>query len=233
LYSFGNRMLLLLQGVYEPVATYERWKAVGRQVVRGARAREILRPLFIQVEQSAEEGQIEGQREKVARLIGFKAVRAVFPMSETTGPEPPPLQYPQWNVDVALAKVGIRRIPFEHDDLNVQGYAVGRDLALNPLAVQPERTVIHEMGHILLGHTVATNLSEAAMHRGVTEAQAELTSHLVLNELGMMNEELASHARGYSQHWLGGERLTDRAIQLIFAVTDQILKAGRIAPDSV
>jgi hypothetical protein len=230
-YSFGNRMLLLMQGVFEPVATYDRWKAVGRQVVRGARAREILRPLFIDVEQPAEPDNGETQYAKVVRLIGFTAVRAVFPMSETIGPELPPLQYPAWDVDVALAKLNIRRVPFVHTNLNVQGYAEGRDIALNPLAVQPERTVIHEIGHILLGHTVTSNLSEYAQHRGVMEAQAELTSHLVLNELGMMNEELASHARGYSQHWLNGERLSDRAIQLIFAVTDQILRAGRVTQE--
>jgi N-terminal domain of anti-restriction factor ArdC len=229
-YSFGNRMLLLMQGVYEPVATYDRWHAIGRHVIRGARAREIIRPIFVEVDPTLDDP--EEQKEKVARLIGFKAVRAVFPMSETFGPEPPPIEYPKWDVATALAKLSIRRVPFVHPNGNVQGYAVNRDIAINPLAVQPERTLMHELGHVMLGHTLATSLSEYGQHRGVMEAQAELTAYLVLNELGMMTDELASHARGYSQHWLNGERLSDRAIQLIFAVTDQILKAGRVTQDA-
>ena len=32
-YSYTNQMYLRLQGVREPVATYRRWQAVGRQVL--------------------------------------------------------------------------------------------------------------------------------------------------------------------------------------------------------
>ncbi|TMD69892.1 MAG: DUF1738 domain-containing protein, partial [Chloroflexi bacterium] len=45
-YSFFNQMLLRLQGVNEPVATYKKWQELGRQVLKGSRAKEIVRPIF-------------------------------------------------------------------------------------------------------------------------------------------------------------------------------------------
>lgn len=45
-------------------------------------------------EQPPEDETVEEKRERVARLIGFKVVKAVFALSDTEGPEPPPVQLP-------------------------------------------------------------------------------------------------------------------------------------------
>lgn len=92
-YSFGNMMLFLMQGIREPVASYSRWKSLGRQVVRGARAKEVIVPILVN-EKPSEEDELEEKRERVARLIGFKAVRAVFTLSQTEGKDLPPVQIP-------------------------------------------------------------------------------------------------------------------------------------------
>jgi N-terminal domain of anti-restriction factor ArdC len=87
-YSFLNRMLLRMQGIHEPVATYKRWQELGRQVVKGSKARSILRPIII----NNREAEVETVDDKTAgsKLVGFKMVKCLFPLSETTGKELPP-----------------------------------------------------------------------------------------------------------------------------------------------
>ncbi len=50
-----------------------------------------------------------------------------------------------------------------------------------------------------------------------------------MNELEQLDEATATRSRGYIQDWLRGERPPDKAIRQVFAVTDQILMAGRVA----
>lgn len=219
-YSFMNQMYLRMQGVCEPVATYERWKRLGRQVIRGARAKEIIRPVIIKRE--TDEGEVE------EALVGFKPVRCIFGVSDTIGKELPPVVLPQWDVERALAALKIQRVPFDELNGNVQGFSREREVAINPVAVNPAKTLMHELGHVVLGHTVATSLGEYATHRGLMEFGAEATAYLTMNELEQLNEESASASRGYIQHWLRDERPGDREIRLVFAATDQILRAGRL-----
>jgi hypothetical protein len=48
-----------------------------------------------------------------------------------------------------------------------------------------------------------------------------------MNEVGLLDEEMASRSRGYFQHWLDGERPDDKSIQRVFRATEAILRAGR------
>jgi antirestriction protein ArdC len=120
-------------------------------------------------------------------------------------------------------------VPFTLLNGNVQGFSVGRELAINPVAADPLRTTLHELGHIVLGHTALTPeaVDDYREHRGIKEFQAEATAHLALNETGNLTAEAASHSRGYIQHWLADERPSDGVIRAVFAATDAILKAGR------
>jgi hypothetical protein len=70
---------------------------------------------------SDDEEQLEEQRERVARLIGFKVVRGVFPLSATGGKELPHVEPPGWSLAQALDKMGIRERPFDNTNGNVQG----------------------------------------------------------------------------------------------------------------
>jgi hypothetical protein len=228
-YSITNMMLFLMQGLREPVASYSRWKALGRQVVKGAHAKEVIVPVMVN---EPEPDPTDEQRERVARLVGFKVVRAVFGYSDTEGPEIPPRELPGWKQDQALKRLGIRRVPFEETRGNVQGYAHGLEIAINPLAVSGEKTMMHELAHVVLGHTVEHALDEYHTHRGLKEFQAESVAYLTMNELGMLDDETANHSRGYIQHWLQGQQPPDKAIQQVFRVTEAILRAGRLAVEA-
>lgn len=227
-YSLTNMLLFRQQGIHEPVASYSRWKSLGRHVVRGARAKEVIVPVIIH--ETAET--LEEKRERVAHLVGFKVVRAVFGLSDTEGPELEPRPTPGWDLQTALGKLGIRERPFDQTNGNLQGYSIGLEFAINPIAVNPTKTRFHELGHIVLGHTIPSHYEEYSTHRGIMEFQAEAVAYLAMNELGQLDEQTASVSRGYIQHWLQDEQPPDKAIQQVFRAADALLKAGRAAPNS-
>jgi hypothetical protein len=145
---------------------------------------------------------LEEKRERVARLIGFKVVRAVFALSDTDGDYLPPPEPQEWSKPRALANLGIREVYFDQVNGNLQGWSHGTEFAINPMAVHPNKTLFHELGHIVLGHTLSHHYEEYTSHKGVMEFQAEATAYLQMNELELMDEETASHSRGYIKHWL-------------------------------
>ena len=233
-YSLTNMLLFWAQGIHEPVASYARWKSLGRHVLRGSRAKEVIVPVLVSgptpevetVEGAEDEG---AKRERVARLIGFRVVQAVYTLSDTDGAEPPPVTLPGWDTQTAFANLGVRQVPFDDTNGNVQGYSRGLDIAINPLAVRPAKTLMHELGHVVLGHTLPHLLDDYATHRGMKEFQAESTAYLAMHELGQLDDDSASASRAYIQHWLDHRRPDDKAIQRVFRATDAILRAGRVA----
>lgn len=231
-YSVANMLLLRMQGVREPIATYKRWQQLGRHVVSGAQAREIIVPLKRKVQVTPEPEHPDVPRYQDI-VTGFKLVKAVFPLSETTGQELPPRPLREWRKEYALHNLNITEVPFEEMDGNVQGYARGQEIAINPVAVHPNKTLMHELGHIVLGHTMPWNLREYAAHRGLKEFQAESNAYICLNELEQLDEETAIHSRGYIHHWLEDVQPPEQAIRQVFGAADRILRAGRLAVEQV
>jgi antirestriction protein ArdC len=222
-YSFLNRINLMMQGCpLEPIATYKRWQSLGRQVLKGSHAYEIIRPIIIPKKDEAGEKTGETFRR-------FKSVRAIFPVSMTEGEPLPEVELPEWSLDTALQALDIRRVPFVSFSSNTQGFSYERTFAINPVAKYPMKTTMHELSHIVSGHTTKNELAEYEQHRGVKEFEAEGSAHLVMNELGALTDEQAEVSRGYVQGWLKNERPHEASIRRIFTTTETILKAGRVA----
>src|SRR5258708_17818530 len=121
-YSLTNMLLFRAQGIHEPVASFSRWKSLGRHVVRGARAKEVIVPVLIREPAEPAEGEtLEEKRERVARLMGFKVVRGVFALSDTDGKEPPVSPVPGWDLAPALDTLGIRKVAFANTNGTRQG----------------------------------------------------------------------------------------------------------------
>jgi len=118
---------------------------------------------------------------------------------------------------------------FESTDGNLQGYSYGLEFAINPVAINRDKTVAHELGHIVLGHTMPHRQEGESYHRGLMEFEAEATAYLFMNELGLMADETASHSRGYIRHWLQDEQPPEVSIRHVFWAAEAILKAGRVA----
>jgi hypothetical protein len=212
-YSFMNQILLLIQGVQEPVATYQRWSAMERQVLKGSKAAEIVRPITIA--KKNDDGEVESS------FTRFKFVRCIFGYNQTEGEELPPADTPGWDLATALGELNIKRVPFRELNGNVQGFSWGRNIAINPVATDPLGTMYHELGHVVLGHTEPDKAAQYALHRGVYEFQAEATSYLTMHELDVMGEEQASESRAYIQGWIRDERPSDLAVRQVFSATDK------------
>lgn len=218
-YSPRNIGFLAMQGCPpEPVATYGRWGELGRHVTKGSKAFSILRPINVKVEdEKADEGY---------RLIRrFKVVRALFHYSQTAGDDLPPYEPPAWDTEAALAHLDITRIPFESYEANMGGYARGRELAINPMAPYPFRTLAHEMSHIQSRHTSPEEMTEYLTHRGRKEVEAELGAYVVLKELDELDDETAAVSRGYAQSWAGNDELADESVRTILTSSGSILDA--------
>lgn len=220
-YSINNQILLWMQGVMEPVATFNRWKEMERYVKKGSKAKAILRPIIVTLKDDLDE---EG---KPKQILKFKLVNALFTVSDTIGEELPPYVPPEWDETRALSELEIAKVPFDMLDGNVQGYSYERKVAINPVAGYPLKTMFHELGHIILGHTAPDQAEDYAHHRGIKEFQAEAVAYLCMNDVGATEHMDAAGSRGYIQHWLGDQDPPDSAIRAVFKAVDTILRAGR------
>jgi hypothetical protein len=204
-YSFLNQIRLLLQGVREPVATYNRWHELGRQVRKGSKAKVVLAPIMVSRERKDTNGAIvlgsDGKPRKGQVLVGFRDSRTVFGYSDTDGDELPPVELPGWDTDTALGALGIDRVPFNMVNGNAQGFSFedddGRHLAINPTAAYPAKTLLHELAHLVLGHCKGNDET----HRGVAEFEAEATAYLVAKELELIDWDAAESSRPSTKSW--------------------------------
>ena len=230
-YSFLNQIRLMVQGIHEPVATYNRWQELGRQVRKGSKAKVVLAPIMVNRERKDTNGNIvigdDGKPRKGQVLVGFRDSRTVFGYSDTDGDELPPVELPGWDTDTALGALGIDRVTFNMVNGNAQGFSFqdddGRRLAINPTAVYPAKTMFHELAHLELGHCTSGDET----HRGVAEFEAEATAYLVAKELELIDWD-AAESRAYIQNWLGGTETTEGNISRVFAAVTKILAAGRV-----
>jgi hypothetical protein len=157
-------------------------------------------------------------------------------LSQTDGQELEPITIPEWDAERALSALSIERVPFDHTDGNIQGFAKQRQVAINPLAQLPFKTLFHELGHVILGHSTEVDFADSeTTPRSLREVEAESVALLCCESLGL---EGAEYCRGYVQNWLSrgsasdSEMIPEKSAQKIFRAADQIIRAGRpeIAP---
>jgi hypothetical protein len=230
-YSFLNQIRLMMQGTREPVATYNRWIELGRQVRKGSEAKVVFAPIMVGRDAKAGENVVigaDGKPRKRQILVGFRDSRTVFGFSDTDGDDLPSVELPGWDTDTALAALKVDRVAFDMVNGNAQGFAFedteGRHLALNPTAAYPAKTLLHELAHLTLGHCKHGDET----HRGVAEFEAEATAYLAAKELQLIDWDPAE-SRAYIQNWLGGTEVAEDSIARVFAAVNKILTAGHVA----
>jgi hypothetical protein len=226
-YSLGNQILALIQANQRgiqlgPIASFNRWKELGRHVKRGEKALELCMPVTSKrtIKEKGPDGN-EAETEITFKRFVFR--RNWFMLSQTDGAEYQAPAIPAWDRTRALQTLNVEEIPFEMMNGNCQGYAKGRQIAINPVAQMPAKTTFHELAHIELGHTSEAVHDSETLPRSLKEVEAESVALLCLESLGMDGVEFC---RGYIQNWLQGATIPERSAQHIFAVADKILKAG-------
>lgn len=156
-YSMGNQLLAWQQCLTRglppgPLATYPRWKALGRHVRKGERAISLSMPVTIKRPRQGENDAADDPQV----FTRFIYRPHWFVLAQTDGPDVPPVPVPGWDPDTALGALHVTEVPFDSGDGNVMGFARGRSIAISPLNPLPHKTRFHELAHVLLGHTGRT-----------------------------------------------------------------------------
>jgi antirestriction protein ArdC len=231
-YSVGNQILALIQcqlrGIQPgPINTFPKWQTLGRVVKRGEKALTLCMPLTRKRRIDKEDENEERSEEQTYTTFVHKA--RWFVVSQTYGNELGPITIPEWDAEQALKSLCIERITFDKTDGNCQGFARGNQIAINPVAQLPHKTLFHEMAHVLM-HTAEGDFTDTEQTpRNLREVEAESVALLCCEALGL---EGADYARGYIQTWLyrgigyDADAIPEKSAQKIFRAADQILKAG-------
>lgn len=226
-YSVGNQILALVQcqlrGIQPgPINTFPKWQTLGRVVKRGERALTLCMPI-------TRKRRDEDSDDEHAFTTFVHRARW-FVLSQTIGSELGPTTIPEWDAEQALAALSIERIAFDKTDGNVQGFASARQIAINPVAQLPHKTLFHEVAHVLLHTSEGSFTDTEQTPRNLREVEAEAVALLCCEALGL---EGADYARGYIQNWLhegtayNADAIPEKSAQKILRAADQILRAGR------
>jgi antirestriction protein ArdC len=232
-YSIGNQLLALFQCIARdiepgPIATFMSWKAKGRSVRKGAKALVLCMPVTCKRKATDEERAAEPDVQD-ATFTRFVYKPHWFVLSQTDGVDVVQTTVDDWDPTRALAALDVTRAPFAMLDGNCQGYAKGRTIAVSPVAEHAHRTMLHELAHVVLGHTAneAVMSDDARPPYNLGEVEAEAVAFICGEILGL---DGAAESRGYLQHWnatRGAEPIPERSAQKIFKAADTILRAGR------
>jgi antirestriction protein ArdC len=223
-YSLRNQLLAMVQCVERgispgPIATFKQWVALGRHVMSGQKALVLCVPIKRKAAEPKDDELADAAPAQEPARLFFTYRARWFVLSQTDGQPYAPVSVPSWSEERALTSLGIRIVPFDHLDGNVQGYATPRsDIAINPVAALPHKTLFHEAAHVLLKHATDETVS-----RSLREVEAEGVALLCCEALGLDGSE---YARGYLQNWLKNDELTDEVAQRIIATAHRILAAG-------
>ena len=228
-YSLGNQLLAWGQCLARdlppgPIATFPKWKELGRCVRKGEKAITLCQP--VTVKRTAEP---DDQSRVFTRFI-FKP--HWFVLAQTDGAEIEPVPVPSWDGARALSVLDVVEVSFDATNGNVLGFARERSIAINPVNPMPHKTRFHELAHVLLGHTSEGPLNDGDVTpRDLRECEAEAVALLCLAALDLPGIE---QCRGYVQHWWGhGHPIPERSAQRILKVADQILKAGTSETEAI
>jgi len=223
-YSIGNQLLAWSQCIARdnpvgPIATYKKWSELGRQVSKGQKAIALVMPLTINKKDAA--------GEKTGESFSMFSLRNNwFVLGQTEGDEyVNEVVTPAWDKAAALAKLDISEVAFDYPNGNCQGYASGRTIAINPVAILPHKTRFHELAHVVLGHTTDEVMADSEVTpRDIREVEAESVAYILCSVLDL---DGLHESRGYIQNWLAGAEISDKSAQKIFSAANKILEAGK------
>ena len=227
-YSINNQFLLYWQlhckgKQASPCNSYDRWKALGRQVRKGENGMYLWRPIAKSMKVKDE---VTGEEKTVSMLKGFKFMKGAFSFDQTDPIQGKDykandFQVPNFDFNKVYEFYGIKLVPFEKVNGNIQGYAntKERTLAINPVAEEPEMTILHEVAHIALKHF------EVDYGNDLKELEAEAVAYIVGSVLGLSETNL-EHSRGYIQGWFKGNEVPEKHAKNIMSKAQKILELG-------
>ncbi|CAZ88146.1 conserved hypothetical protein [Thiomonas arsenitoxydans] len=227
-YSLGNQLFaasqLLSRGLpLSPIASFRGWQDLGRAVRKGEKALTLYMPVTLKRQAKGD----QNGTDDADTFTLFKLARNWFSLEQTEGAEVelPPLAIPAWDAGLALVTLDVTEARFSMLNGNVQGYAQGRQIAVNPVALYPHKTRFHELAHVVLGHTAHAECADTLMlSRSLQEVEAEGVAYVLCALLGLPG---LPESRDYIQGWLDGGQLPEKSPKRMFSAAQRILAAGQ------
>ena len=238
-YSPNNTMLISLQRPTATlVASYGKWRKVGRQVMKGETGIAIFAPIIYKTNQYVKSEKNDNETEETSeeqyKRIAFKKVY-VYDISQTDGKDIPDFEGDELkgNIDpkkkkaIFTALERITGIKIEISDIkgNAKGYyepiedriVIKSGMSDN----QTLKTAFHETAHKLL-HDPKSEMATVKSSRNEKEVQAESVAFMVAEKLGMDTSE---YSFPYIASWSNGKQLVQlkSALQEIQSVAMRIL----------
>ena len=230
-YSFGNALLALTQCRRRnlepgPLNTYRGWLELKRQVRKGEKGITLCMPMQYKKRVPKDDEQEEESEEVTRSTFWFRAYW--FVLAQTDGDAIDTAPIPGFDLETALRMLNIKRTEFDELNGNIQGFAIGQEIAVSPIAAIPHKTTFHEIAHCVLGHTTKDKLVDSeATPMNLREVEAEAVALICCETLSLDGVE---YARGYIQHWLKGQKeIPNHNAARIFTAANTILKAGNPA----
>jgi len=234
-YSIGNQILAMIQleernEDLSPIAPYKKWLSLGRQVKKGSKALELLIPVIYKKKDANGKVLLDSNgKEKTGTAFSLK--NRWFTLDQTE-PLEGAEEFKQeeknatWDAQTALNNLLIIEEKFQYASGNCQGYAKEGFIAINPIAQYPHKTRFHEIAHNVLGHCSEGTMSDDdRTPKDIKEVEAESVAYILCQVLGLSGAE---DSRGYVQHWLLDQEISDQSAAKIFSTADKILKAGQV-----
>jgi antirestriction protein ArdC len=185
-YSLHNQLLAMAQCVQRgispgPIATFKQWETLGRHVLRGQKALVLCVPITPKATESVDDELADAAPAVEPARLFFTYRARWFVLSQTEGKPYESVNVPSWSEERALTSLSIRIVGFDHLDGNVQGYATPQgDIAINPVAALPHKTLSNELAHVLLQHA-----KDKAVLRSLREVEAEGVALVCCEALGL------------------------------------------------
>lgn len=234
-YSVGNQILIMLQMPEATrVAPISTWNKLGRHVIKGQRGAKILRPLTYKAEPENADDELSGNGRYVIR--GYTTA-TVFDVAQTEGDPLPQIGATEltddvpsglWESVAALVTNQGYTIDVGPVEGPTYGYASGETKTVKVADRLSDAdafvTLIHELAHILLGHTAPT--FDYRTNRRRAEVEAESVAYVIA---GMLGIDAAPCSTVYVAGWTGASD-PEKIVATVRESAQHVLKtADRIA----
>src|SRR5688572_27425587 len=149
-YSIGNQLLAWSQCMERgiqlgPIATFQRWKELGRYVRKGEKAITLCRPVTVKRTVTADDA-----TEEIQAATWFVYKPLWFVLAQTDGPPVSEQEIRTGDRDGALAALNVSEMPLDDLNGNCLGFGGERSIAINAGNPVPQKTRLHEIAHVLL-----------------------------------------------------------------------------------
>lgn len=224
-YSLGNQILAWMQckdrGLQPgPIATYSKWREVGRRVRAGEHAIWLYMPIRVN-----KKNKDSGEEESVVTRFTMRPYW--FVLAQTEGKDFTPLARPTWDWKACLKGLGVAMERFTDTNGNCLGYAHDKAIAISPLCKTMD-VFFHELAHVVRGHTKDRDWIDGPcrLPKNIRELEAEATAMLCCEALGFEYDQAT--CRGYMQHWYKEQEIPEASAHGIMLAAEKIIKAGLV-----